>query len=264
MSEQLESLSSILGDSPFSKGETPAPPAAEPKAETPAPEPKAETPPAPEVKEPARDEAGRFTKPEVKPEVKEQPTRADIAAIIDERRKRQELERKVQELTASKPKADFWENPEQAIEERVSAFVNPLQSQNLQLQVEIARLKNPDFDDVMMEFLKAAQKDEVLRAQADNSPNPLEFIYREGKRIKELAPYGGDLSKRDEAKFTELKAELAKRDELLKAVQAELETVKKAQAELAAVPRSLNSEQSGTPKAAEADADDLRKIVRFK
>ena len=263
MSDEVESLSSILGESASSKGEPakadPAPPAAEQKAEAPAtPEAK----PTPEVKELSRDEAGRFAPKTEAP--KETPTRADIAAIIDERRKRQELERKVQELTSGQPKADFWADPEKALEERVSAFVTPLQSQNLQLQVEIARIKNPDFDAAMMAYLEAAQKDEVLKYQADNSPNPLEFIYREGKRIKELAPYGGDLSKRDEARFSELKAEVTKKDEALKAMQAQLDAVTKAQAELAAVPRSLNAEQSGTPKAADADPDDLRKIVRFK
>lgn len=263
MSEEMESLSSILGDSPFSKGEPakaePAPPAVAPKAEAPAAEP--ETKPEPEVKEPVRDEAGRFAKPEAK----EKPTPADIAAIIDERRKRQELEKRVQELTANKPKADFWDDPEKALAERVNEYVNPLRSENLNLQVEIARLKNPDFDEAMMAFLEASQKDELLRYQADNSPNPLQFIYREGKRIKELAPYGGDLSKRDEARFSELKAEVAKRDELLKALQAELETVKKSQAELAAVPRSLNQLQSGaSPKGTDADPEDINSIVRFK
>lgn len=262
MSDEVESLSSILGDSAFNKGEPakaePAPPAVESKAEAPV---TPEATPTPEAKAPVRDESGRFAP---KAEAKETPTRADIAAIIDERRKRQELERRVQELTSGQPKADFWSDPEKALEERVSALVNPLHSQNLQLRVDMARLKNPDFDDAMMAYLEAAQKDEVLKHQADNSPDPLEFIYREGKRIKELAPYGGDLNKRDEARFGELKAEVAKKDELLKAMQAQLDAVTKSQAELAAVPRSLNAEQSGTPKAADADPDDLRKIVRFK
>lgn len=265
MAEELESLSSILGESASSKGEPakadPAPPAAEPKAQTPAAtEPKSEV--EAKTTEQARDEAGRFAS-KAEP-AKEAPTRADIAAIIDERRKRQELERKVQELQSGKQKPDFWDNPEAALDARVNELVNPLQSQNLQLQVELARLQNPDFDEVMMVFLKAAQENEVLKAQADNSPNPLKFIYQEGKRLKELGPYGGDLAKRDEAKFGELKGEIAKRDEQLKALQTELETLKKSQAELAAVPRSLNAEQSGTPKAADADPDDLRKIVRFK
>ena len=268
MAEELESLSSILGESASGKGEPakaePAPPAVAPKAEAPA----AIEPKAAEVKEPVRDESGRFApKTEVQPKPPEpvkEPTRADIAAIIDERRKRQALERQVQELQAGKQKPDFWENPEAALEARVNEVVNPLQSQNLQLQVDIARLKYTDFDEVMMGFLEAAQKDPVLKAQADNSPDPLNFIYREGKRLKELGPYGGDLAKRDEAKFGELKAEGAKKDELIKALQTELETLKKSQAELAAVPRSLNAEQSGTPKVSDVDDDDLKKIVRFK
>lgn len=264
MSVEIESLSSILGESPFTKGESapaePAPPAVEVKVDEPT-ETKPETT--------ARDESGRFTrveKPEDKPEAKlaEKPTPADIAAIIDERRKRQAAERELEQLRAGKAKPDFWESPEQAVVEKVNEFVNPLRSQMLELQVENARLRNPDFDDAMMAFLEASQKDEVLRYQADNSPNPLQFIYREGKRIKELAPYGGDLNKRDEARFADLNKEIGKRDELIKSMAAELEAVKKAQAELSAVPRSLNTLPSASAKASEADPEDINNIVRFK
>ncbi len=261
MSDQMESLSSILGESPFSTGAPDTtPPVVEQKVETPVVE--AEKPEV--VVEKARDESGRFA-PKAEPKTEKPPLQpADVAAIIDERRKRQELERKLQQYEAGKPKPDFWENPEQAVNARLQEFVDPLRSELLNLQVENARLKHTDFDDAMIAFLEASQKDENLRLLADNAPNPLQFIYREGKRIKELAPYDGDLNKRDEARFGELKGEVSKRDEQIKALQAQLDQLTKSQAELAAVPRSLNQLQSGAPKATDADPDDIRNLVRFK
>lgn len=261
MSVEMESLSSILGES-SSTGESaraePATPAVEHK-ETPQPEIKAE----PEAKETSRDDAGRFAPKEAKTE--KQPLQpADIAAIIDERRKRQDAERRLQQYETGTAKPDFWEDPEKAVNARLQEFVSPLKSELLDLQVENARLKNPDFDESMMAFLQAAQSDPNLSTLADNAPNPLQFIYREGKRIKELAAYGGDLNKRDEAKFGEFKGEIAKRDQQIATMQAQLDQLTKSQAELDAVPRSLSKTPSSSPKMSDADPDDLASIVRFK
>lgn len=267
MSVEMESLSSILGDS-FGKGEAakaePAPPAVEPKAEAPVvTEPEKAAVVEPKV-EANRDESGRFApKVEAKPD-KAPLQPADVAAIIDERRKRQALEREIAQLRGNQPKPDIWENPEAFVNSRLQEFVDPLRSEMLNLQVENARLKNPDFDESMMAFLQAAQNDANLSALADSSPNPLQFIYREGKRLKELGPYDGDLGKRDEAKFGELKSEISKRDQQILAMQAQLDQLTKAQQELDAVPRSLNKISGSSPKLADADPDDLSKIVRFK
>lgn len=260
--DETESLSSILGDSPFSTGDAapvadPAPPAEEPKAEAPETETKAD---------PARDESGRFAaKTEVKPEEKPALTKADVAAIIDERRKRQELERELQALRQQqKPKADIFEDPEAAISDRLQERLAPLEKTILSLQVELAKTKMPDFDDAALAFFTAAQNDEVLKHQADTAPDPFAFIYREGKRLKELGDVGGDISKYREKVTAEARAENAKLQEQLKAAMTELESVKKAQAELAAVPRSLNQVSTATPKATDADPDDINQIVRFK
>ena len=266
MSVEMESLSSILGDT-FGKGEQQdtTPPVVEQKEVTP-PVETVETPEAKEAK--ARDEAGRFApkvETKVEPKVEKAPLQpADVAAIIDERRKRQELERQLAVLKSGQPKPDIWENPEAFVDSKLQSFVDPLRTEMLNLQVENARLKNPDFDEAMMAFLTAAQKDPNLSALADSSPNPLAFIFREGKRIKELGPYDGDMDKRDQAKFGELQGEVAKRDQQIAAMQAQLDQLTKSQAELAAVPRSLNNMSGASPKLADADPDDLSKIVRFK
>jgi len=264
MSEEMESLSSILGNTPFSTGEPAkadtAPPADELKTEPPV-----ETP---EAKEVARDDAGRFApKVETKPEEKPAITKADVAAIIDERRKRQQLEQEVAALRQQnqKPKTDFFENPDVALGERFQERLAPLEDTIFKLQVALAKTQMPNFDDAAVAFFQAAQNDPIMRHQADTAPDQLQYIYREGMRLKELGDVGGDITKYREKVLAESKAELAKRDQQIAALSAQLEAIQKAQAELAAVPRSLNQMQSGAaPKGSDADPEDINQIVRFK
>jgi hypothetical protein len=263
--DEVESISSILGDSPFNKGETapaePAPPAAESKAETPKTEPTPETEAAAETKARERDESGRFAPKAEKPaetQTEKSEPMVPLSALLAERARRRDPE------AANKPKTSVFDDEDKGISERVSEYVEPLQKQVFDLQLRLVKADKPDFDDVVMTFLKAAQNDPVLKYQADNAPDQLDFIYREGKRLGELADVGGDIGKyrdkvtaQERAKYTELETRY-------KALEAQVATLTNAQKELAVVPRSLNSEQSGTPKAADVDPDDLKKIVRFK
>lgn len=257
----VESLASILNGSSDVAAEAPetasAAPAAAPAA-TPAPEAV-----APVVA--PRDEQGRFA-PKVEPEKEDKPALAarDLAGLIDERKKRQDAERRLAELQQSKPKTDIFENPDVAIEERLAERLAPISNEVFALKLELAKARMPDFDDVAVEFLKAAQADPSLQHQADTAPDPLAFIYREGKRIKELGPYQGDLGKYREAAVAQERAANAELTTRLKAMEAELATLKGQQAELAAVPRSLNSAPSGAnPSIAETDETDIKKLVRF-
>lgn len=263
MSEETESLSSIMGDSPFSTGEPAkadtAPPADELKAET-----LTETS---EAKQTVRDEAGRFApKVESKPEEKPALTKADVAAIIDERRKRQELEKEVAALRqqTQKPKTDIFENPDVAIGERLQERLAPLEDTIFKLQVALAKTQMPNFDDAALAFFQAAQNDPIMKHQADTAPDQLQYIYREGMRLKELGDVGGDITKYRDKVLSESKAELAKRDEQIAALTAQLASIQKAQAELAAVPRSLNQLPGAVPKGTDADPEDINEIVRFK
>ncbi len=267
MEDQMESLSSILGDTPFSKGEPapaePAPPAAELKTE----EPKADI--VETKSEPARDDSGRFAKTEAKVEetkTEEKPplTKADVAAIIDYRRRAQAAEERLRQLESSKSKTDIWENPEVAITERVSDQITPLRNQIFDLQLQLAKTQMPDFDDAVMAFLKAAESDPVLKHAADTAPNELQFIYREGLRLKELGDVGGDIRRYREKVTAEAMAKLGEKDQEIQTLKSQLEALTKAHAELSAVPRSLNQMQGSAPKVTEADPEDINQIVRFK
>ena len=253
--DEVESLSSIL-ESPFSKGEaTPVadttPPVVEQKADPVEP---AKVEPEPEQVPVIRDEAGRFAK-------QERPEEVDgrVKALQAERERRRRAEAELASRREQKPKTDFFENPTQAFSENIE----PLQRELLSLKVELESVKSPDFKEALQLVLEEVENDPVLKYQIDNSPDPLKLIYREGKRLKELGDVDGDIMKYREKVTGELKTELGKRDEQIKALTAQLEAVTKAQKELEAIPRSLNKGAESSPRISETDEDDIASLTRF-
>ncbi len=265
MSVEVESIQSILGETSSDKGETPAPPAVEPKTEAPI-ETKQE--PA-EKSERSRDESGRFAKAEEKPAEKpaEKP-RADVAAIIAERRKRQEAEARYADLLAKQQKPverpSVFENEEQAIASRVDERNGPIREAIYKLSVKTARALYKDFAEAEDAFSEAMDRDPRLVEGLRASDDPGEYIYSMGIHVRELADVGGDLMKYRDKVTAASQAKLDEQAKQIAAMAAELETLKKSQSELAAVPRSLNGLPSSAAKASDEDADDIRNIVRFK
>lgn len=266
--ETIESLSDVL------RGSSALVPAEQPVAEA-AP---AETPPEKPAEAPAekptqpRDESGKFAKTEGQPEPEQAqekpPVKREVAAIIDERRKRQALEARLREIEAKpqnpEPPTSVFQDEDKAISQRVDAGTRGMREQLFTTSMRLARIEHKDFGDAEAAFMDAAESDprlwDSLRAAAD----PGEYVYSIGSHIKELGPYGGSLAKRDEAKFAALQGQIAERDQRLTALETELAALKKTQADLDAVPRSLNKvSSSAAPKATTEDAEPLNKIVRF-
>lgn len=191
--------------------------------ETPKEEPKVE---AKEPKqEPKREE---FTEKE----------RAFLRAAEEERRKRQELERRLAELEKPKQpegeKKTFWDDPEghlktfeQSLEQRLSQ-----REMNVKLTTAeaIARTKYKDFDDNIQVFAGLLQQTPGLREAWLASPDPAEFAYRAGQRTKMLTEAGSI----DELRERIEKETRAKLEAEYKAKQAELEKQR------AALPGSLS------------------------
>jgi len=165
-----------------------------------------------EKEQKARDEGGRFVKEEPKEEpkeeVKEEPKaeakvepkqemsekeRAFLAAAQEERRKRQDLERRLAEIEKAKPKEDaktFWDDPEG----HLKSFEQKLEQERIQTKLHtaeaIARSKYQDFDEKVGVFAEILQSTPGLHAQWLQSPDPAEFAYRLGKHTKELRDVG--------------------------------------------------------------------------
>lgn len=263
MSTSEESLSDILsGKEPVhapveAKGVESAPPA---EVQKPAEE-------SAESKS-ARDEKGRFQKAEEKPAEKpaEKP-RVDVAAIIDERRKRQEAEKRYTDLLAqqTKPveKPSVFENEDAAINARVTEGNQPLREAIYKLSVKTARAIYKDFGEAETAFLEAMEKDERLLNGLRASDDPGEFIYSMGVHVRELSDVGGDIVKYRDKVTAASQVKLDEQAKQIEALTAQLAGLTKTQTELDSVPRSLNSSASGaSPKAGEGD-EDIKNIVRF-
>ncbi len=191
-------------------------------------------------------------------EAKKEPLKpAEIAAIMDERRKRQEAERQLAELRKQIPeeKTDFFTDPEKAVQEQVQKAVAPIREKFIKQSIAAATSAHADFVQAAEVFEEMLKTNPVLADEWLASDDPGEFIYSTATNTP----------KHREQFAQELKGQLAERDAKIAALSQELEAVKKAQAELAAVPKSLNNVASGSPpKAQDVDDDDLSKIVRFK
>ena len=267
------SLNDVLSEEPAET--TPAKPAAEPAAqETPSPAPEAsEKPPAQQAIRKAHQEkemdargferdpeTGQFlpkkteaekpeTKPAEPPKVETPPQqqytdkeRALIANVLEERRKRQELEAKFKALEEKKPAEpaqDFWQDPDGWVKSQQAALkaeaMRSHASTTLKVSEMLARGKYQDFDAAVAVFGELAEQTPGLGEQMLSSPDPAEFAYRTGKNHKEL---------REAGSLDALKARFEKEARIK--IEAEYkEQAEKRAAERAALPPSL-SDARGT------------------
>lgn len=167
-------------------------------------------------------EAEDSTPESTKDEEKEQPWH--IAAVMDEREKRQkyearvkELEEKIKELTAPKEKEVSVFEDEQAYTKSV---MSKAEQAAMQVRFDLSRdfmadLK-PDYQEREEAFLELAKSDPTLVAQLQKHPNPAKFAYETAvraekmKKLENPEAYEAELEAKIRAK---LEAEYAEREE---------------------------------------------------
>jgi hypothetical protein len=190
----------------------------EPK-ETPKEPVKAETP-----KEPVK-EAKTPEKPLEEYSARE---RAAFAKAADETRKRQALERQIEELNKKQAEKPFFEDPEGALARQRQELESKLNFATLSTKVQtsesIARSRHADYDEKFAVFSQMVQEAPHLAEQAFSSPDPAEFAYKTAKMQKDLQDAGGidELRSKVEAELkarirSELEAEMKKREDEIKA-----------------------------------------------
>jgi hypothetical protein len=213
----------------------------------------------------ARDEAGKFAKVETPEEPQKQ--RAEVAAIIDERRKRQAAEKRLAEIEAQKPATipSVFDNEDAAIRTRVDEGTKLLREQNYNLSVRLARMEHGDaFSEAEQAFAEAIEQDPRLLEGLRTARDPGEYIFTLGLQIKELADVGGDFLKYREKVTGALKGEVSSRDERIKALEAQVEALTKSKSELEQIPTSLNARASASTGNAEAVTQEpLSQLTRF-
>lgn len=219
-------LDSILNDDkqPVQEIETPEVPETPTEPEA-TPEPVAEEP-----KGPVRDEKGRFApKGETEsaspaPETAEPPL--DHAAVLGERRRRQEAEARIRELeqrmaqfqqptyqpTAhpapqAAPSFEFnedlyWSNPQafldgfaqnirQSVMQEVQGIIPQMVTGvSIDRAEQAARARYEDYDQAIAAFREVALVTPSVREKMAVQADPAEFAYQEGKRLLEMSNYG--------------------------------------------------------------------------
>lgn len=240
MSEQSEtaSLDNLLnGTSPEPRAETPVEPA--------------ETAPEPETKGDKQDAA-----PPAESDESDSAPLIPRKALIDERRKRQDLEKKFAEYEAklaelSKPQQpqppppqpmsppDPWTDPQGALEYERQQRAIELYETRVSFSEEIMSVK-PDYEDAKKAFFEAAQADPSLAQKLVRHPMPAKFVYEQGKRHAALREIGPDPA----AYREQLRQQL--RDELMAEMQAQ--PSQQSQAPRAPAPKSLAGSSSVQPR----------------
>lgn len=113
-------------------------------------------------------------------------------AMIAERNKRQESEAREAQLQQKfqVPAPNYYENPEQLIEQRVSQVKREVGDQILQISETMARQSYPDYDDKYQTFQAAAVENPALLQTVMASHAPAVAAYQIGKQIQFNKKYG--------------------------------------------------------------------------
>lgn len=223
--------------------------ASDPGDEDPIVEPKSDIHEAsPLLDERPRDEKGRFAPKEDTGEAPAQeqtgappaPDHVPRAALQDERRKRQELEARLQmlEQQSRQPQQpqempDFWENPNAVISNQVDQAVSQAlqrwQVQQLQEKADMAeaaaRAKYQDYDDAFAKFREQIEVNPSLIQQMRQANDPAEFAYQRGKQAIDMADPDTYRAKIEAEVRAKLEAEMLARPQSLPQTTAGLRSV---------------------------------------
>jgi hypothetical protein len=245
-------------------------PVAEAKVQAPAtvveaqPEPKGEPEKAAATPAVERDESGRFkAKVEAQTEQPAQPEapaqqekpKGQLAALLAERAKRQELEAQLAALQAGQQeKPDVFTDPEGTVQRLVEQKLAPVKQRFFAMSVQAAEKQyGAEFESAAEQFMALAEANPALIQQLKDSEDPGQFVFEVGTNTPEFR--AAQAKKASEA--------LSAKDTEIAALKAQIETLKKAQESREAVPESLNRQPSGAVPARQSDTD-INSIVRFK
>lgn len=221
----MSDLDDILSGAPTE--ETP-PPARSPEPAQPQREPSPPvTPPAPPPGEAIADfrrqSADDPRDGAVPPAAQQDPDHVPVAALKDERKKRQESERVAAEYAAKlaayekaasqapappPQRPDLFENPDGALDHIEQRFQQQLVRTKLDMSVAMARQSHPDYGEAEAAFVEAVKANPSLYDQMMADPHPAGFAYRVGTQVRALRDIGGDPEAYRAKVRQELEAEL--------------------------------------------------------
>ncbi|HET6724790.1 MAG TPA: hypothetical protein VFH85_02155 [Gammaproteobacteria bacterium] len=159
-----------------------------------------------------------------------------LAALKAEREKRQNFERRAQELEQQiaeqqTPKSDIWEDPDGFVNQRLQAVEQQFNGRLYAALEDAAREAHPDFDEVFAVVESAAENNPAISQKVFSSPNPAMAAYKLGKQLVELKQmddpesYRAKIEAEVRAKIkAEQEAEAQRSDALSKTIPPDLAT----------------------------------------
>lgn len=184
-------------------------------------------------------------------------------ALEDERRKRQDLEKRIEELsrqTTAQPqpqqqspqqeqprpqrrqRPDPWTDPEGAAEHDRQEFFGAIFETRVIMSEELIRSAKTDYDEMKEIFIAEARQQPALEQQLKSHPLPAKFAYETGKRLKLMREIGDDPEAYRARVEEEVRAKLAPQTPEQPTVQAPRGSAPKS---LAATPSAQPRDQRG-------------------
>jgi hypothetical protein len=201
----------------------------------------------PEAEESA-EEVGETPAPKVE---KEEPWTKK--AVLDERRKRQELEAKLKELEAQKGEEKTPDMFEDA-EGYTKYMQQQMQTNMLNMSEFMARREFPDLDEKVARFEQMVQDNPMLYQKVMNSPSPYHEVVEVVRKAEEL----DKMSDIDSYK-TSLREQI--RAEVMAEMEATKAKTNKGREQAKSVPKSLAGQVSQGAVSEAVTDDDLQSIL---
>jgi hypothetical protein len=127
-----------------------------------------------------------------------------VKAVLEERRKRQELEQELaryRQGTEAAPQGRQVEQPSQGMDQQTTM------NMVMNMAESFMRTQHTDYDGARDFFLQQAQQNPYLVWQMRQAPNPAQFAYETGKKLQALQDLGDPNAYREKVK-AEIMAEL--------------------------------------------------------
>jgi len=176
-----------------------------------------------------------------------------VKAVQEERRKRQDLEKRLKEYEAKlqqqpQPQQeqyqqpDWFASPEQAAQAMQMQFEQQLFQRSVAMSEIVMREKHTDYDEVSNLFAERAKQDPQLLQRLYQHPFPAQFAYQVGQQIRLMEEIGSDPAAYRAKVEAEIRASLGQPER-----QGQRST-SQAPASSPAVPRSLARDVSQQPR----------------
>ncbi len=145
-----------------------------------------------------------------------EPAQVPIAALKDERRKRQEAELKLKEFQASQQNSrqqeqeqapDFYEDPDKRLEYERQQIQRERIKDRVTMSEMLVRDKYEDYDKTLDVFDDMCKENPSLVTQMVNAQNPALFAYQQAKKYQQLKDIQDPDAYREKLK-AEVRAEL--------------------------------------------------------